>query len=166
MGAKEILNRLKKMESGIHEDNMVTLIVLEDGKEKRKCMSSMEATSLVLKQDTAYLFGSGERQQNRVIGVESGDDDGFIAAILSCDVNPENAEKFIQTEPDEDGDHEQIYSQRPKRPELQPEPVKESVKPQTIGNEMQQLIRRQKEERHRKDKERADKANAVNRIVT
>ena len=32
----------------------------------------------------------------RVIGVESGDDDGFIEAVLGCEITPEEVRAFIE----------------------------------------------------------------------
>lgn len=81
---------------------MVTLIVLEDGKEHRRTMPIGDAQLIVMKQDSEKMFGNGICNGPVVIGVESGDDDGFIKAILDCEVNPEEVRAFIETQGGDD----------------------------------------------------------------
>ena len=239
MGAKEILNRLKKMESGVQESDNITVVCLVDGVEKRKIMPMCEAQERIMKQSSSIFWGKGWDMNNRIIGVEYEGSDGFLECMLEAQpADPEEMMRIVDDEGEmarksiiarlEDlekncgsvlplvkakyanGDVVDYYGLPPiddlfrdenpimqtfgsefaelvntilhpcpnrniedfegepetKRPEPQSEPVKEVATSQTIGNEMQQLIRRQKEERRKKDKERADKANAVNRIVT
>ncbi len=76
---------------------MVVLICLEDGKECRKSVTIYDATQMALKQNSAYLFGVGEKDRDVIIGVESGDDDGFIMALISVEgMDPEDARVIIE----------------------------------------------------------------------
>lgn len=98
MSLKEILNRIKKLEEQTTEEDKVVLICMENGREYRKCVPIHEAAMMALRQNTAYLFGVGEKEQDRIIGVESGDDDGFIMALLNGieDVNPDEVRAMIE----------------------------------------------------------------------
>lgn len=89
MRYREIMHRIKKLEKGDGEEVMVTLICLEKGKERRKVVPNSEAVRIVMSQGTKQLFQGGEIEC-KVIGVESGDDDGFIKALLiEEDIDPE-----------------------------------------------------------------------------
>ena len=97
MGFKEILKRIKKLEARCGSDEMVTLIVLENGKECRRTMPIVEATLLILQQDAASMFGTADDVQGRIIGVESGDDDGFIQAIFESEkIDPGEVKALIE----------------------------------------------------------------------
>ena len=96
MGFKEILKRIKKIEAGLGSDEMVTLIVLENGVESRRTLPIVDAMMMALKQDI-NLGTSGEC---KIIGVEEGDEDGFIQAILeSGPMDPEEVKRIVETEP-------------------------------------------------------------------
>lgn len=95
MAFKEILQRIKRLEEKNNDDGIVVLICLEKGREKRKSMSAYEAQMLVLKQSAAKTFGSDI--QLEIVGVESGDDDGFIESMLNdTGVTPEEVQQMIE----------------------------------------------------------------------
>ena len=83
MAFRYILKRIKRLEDRNQEEGIVILICLENGKERRKSMTTYEAQMLVLNQGMGKTLGSD--LQLEVVGVESGDDDGFIEAMLSTD---------------------------------------------------------------------------------
>ena len=123
---KEILNRIKKLEERTIEEDMVVLICMEGGKEYRKCVAVSQACMMALEQDAACLFGCGEVTQSRIIGVESGDDDGFIMAILSgTGIDPEEVKKIIQTESEEEKDRYVI--EEGEEPVPEPELVRRTI---------------------------------------
>ena len=100
MAFKEILQRIKRLEERNNDDGIVVLICLENGREKRKSMSAYEAQMLVLKQSAAKTFGSDI--QLEIVGVESGDDDGFIESLLNdTGVTPEEVQQMIEVLNDE-----------------------------------------------------------------
>ncbi len=100
MAFKEILQRIKRLEEKNNDDGIVVLICLENGREKRKSMSAYEAQMLVLKQSAAKTFGSDI--QLEIVGVESGDDDGFIESMLNdTGVTPEEVQQMIEVLNDE-----------------------------------------------------------------
>ena len=73
------------------------LICTENGEECRKSVGIHEACMMALRQDTARLFGLQEELPFRIIGVESGDDDGFISALIECDgLDPEEIKSIIE----------------------------------------------------------------------
>ena len=96
MSLKEILNRIKKLEDRATAEDMVTLICLEDGEERRKVLPSGEAAMMALRQGAAQMFKGGILDC-KIVGVESGDDDGFIKALLSGeDIEPAEVRKIIE----------------------------------------------------------------------
>lgn len=100
MAFKEILQRIKRLEEKNNDDEIVVLICLENGREKRKSMSAYEAQMLVLNQSAAKTFGSDI--QLEIVGVESGDDDGFIESMLNdTGVTPEEVQQMIEVLNDE-----------------------------------------------------------------
>lgn len=100
MAFKEILQRIKRLEERSNDDGTVVLICIENGKEKRKSMSAYEAQMLVLNQSAAKTFGSDI--QLEIVGVESGDDDGFIESMLNdTGVTPEEVQQMIEVLNDE-----------------------------------------------------------------
>lgn len=121
-GYKEILNRLKKLEEHITAEDKVVLICLEDGKECRKSVGIHEACMMALKQDMARMFGGEDTSSYRIIGVESGDDDNFIGALIegSKDITPEAVGKFIQIENEPEDERYKL--------DPEPEPIKERPK--------------------------------------
>ena len=97
MGFKDILNRIKKLEEGTSTTDTVTLICIEQGKECRKCVNTIEAANMVLQQETAKMFGTDNVLDYIITGVESGDEDGFIAALLTSeDIDPEEIKNMIE----------------------------------------------------------------------
>ena len=100
MAFKEILQRIKRLEERSNDDGTVVLICIENGKEKRKSMSAYEAQMLVLNQSAAKTFGSDI--QLEIVGVEYGDDDGFIESMLNdTGVTLEEAQQMIEVLNDE-----------------------------------------------------------------
>ena len=94
MGLREIVNRITKIETGLGSDEMVTLIVLENGIEYKRSVPIGEAMMMVLKQDMGAECGEG-----RIIGVEEGDEDCFIQAILEGGpLDPEEMKRIVETE--------------------------------------------------------------------
>ena len=173
MGIKEIANRIKKLESMNHAPDMVELLVLEDGKERHVCMTAHDATVRALGQDVKYMFGTGERDENRILKVISGDDSGMINAIISCEVEKGSALEIIQTEiKEEEKWHGNYYE--PKSisvPEPEPEPIpasdiklelmEEPKEKLSMRDEIMQAIKRRKD-REQQDKDRENKANIIN----
>ena len=98
MGIREILNRIKKLEERTVTEDRVTLICLENGKECRNNVGIHEACMMALKQDTVKLFGLSEEWPFKIIGVESGDDDGFIMGLLdgTAGIEPEDVKELIE----------------------------------------------------------------------
>lgn len=84
MGLKEIQDRLKKLEARRESPEMVTLVYLIDGEEKRRSMGIHEATRQVMEQSTAALFG--DIPNDRIIGVECMESDGFLEALIDTEV--------------------------------------------------------------------------------
>ena len=95
MAIKEILQRIKRLEERNNDDGIVVLICLENGREKRKRMSAYEAQMMVLEQEADRSFCIGVNFQCEIIGVESGDDDGFITAMLNGEVMTQEKLKAI-----------------------------------------------------------------------
>lgn len=98
MSLKEILSRIKKLEEQTTAEDMVVLICMEGGRECRRSLPMSEACMMALNQGTAHLFGSGELPKDRIIGVESGDDDGFIMALIDGieDIDPAELEGIVE----------------------------------------------------------------------
>lgn len=95
---KDILKRIKKLEDRAGSDDRVVLVMLENGKECKRNLSVYEASMLALKQDTALMFGLVKEMPSRIIRVESGDDDGFISALIevSEEIDPNEAKQLIE----------------------------------------------------------------------
>lgn len=95
---KDILSRIKKLEDRAGLDDRVVVVLFENGKECKRNLSVYEASMLALKQDTARLFGLAEEIPSRIIRVESGDEDGFISALVDGleEIDPQEAERFIE----------------------------------------------------------------------
>lgn len=119
---------------------MVILICLEDGKECRKSVGVHEACMMALKQDMARTFGGEDTATYRIIGVESGDDDNFIGALLegSANLTPEKAAEFIQVDNDPEWDERQLRESYKRRRESETvldailEPIKEVKLPKVF----------------------------------
>ena len=95
---KDILSRIKKLEDRAGSDDRVVVVLLENGKEYKRNLRVYEAGMIALKQDTARLFGLVEEISSKIIRVESGDEDGFIAALVDGveEIDPKEAEQFIE----------------------------------------------------------------------
>ena len=83
------------MEDKNQEEGIVVLICLENGQEQRKSRTTYEAQMMVLEQEADRSFCIGVNFQCEIIGVESGDDDGFITAMLNGEVMTQEKLKAI-----------------------------------------------------------------------
>ena len=96
MSMKEILNRIKKLEEQKNAPDMVTLVLLVDGKEERHAVKMHEATERIMEQSSKIFFGGECDENNRIIGVEYEESDGFLESLL--DTEPvENIEEIVET---------------------------------------------------------------------
>ena len=94
---KDILNRLKKLEARHVSEGMVTLICVEKGKRVKICVTNSEAQCMALKQGSAQMFGT--QMPERVIvdvEIDADEDDGFIKALIDCNVTPEEVALFVE----------------------------------------------------------------------
>ena len=92
MGLREIINRITKIENGLGSDEMVTLIVLENGVEYKRYVPIVDAAFMVLEQNTGFKL-----EESRIIGVEEGDDDNFIGALLTSEpLDPKSWDEIVE----------------------------------------------------------------------
>lgn len=95
MGFQDIITRIKKLESQQKAPDMVTLIYMSDGTEKRRIMSLQDATMEIMEQSSKILFGEVQDHFNRIIGVEYEDSDGFLEMLI--DTEPiENLDDIVE----------------------------------------------------------------------
>lgn len=166
MGLRELERRIRILESLNHEQGIVELLILEDGKERHKCVTLQEATMMAYDQDMDYKMGTGEKDKNRIIKVISGDNSGMLNAIISCEVEKGSALKVMETEiKEEEKWHGSFLEYRPE-PILAAEPEPERVeKPKekiSMRDEIMQAIKRRKE-RERQEKGRENKTDHIDR---
>lgn len=92
------------MEDRNSAEYRVVLVLMENGKECKRNLSVGDATMLALRQDMARLFGLEGKSSSEIIRVESGDDDGFIGALISGmeEVDPEDAKQIVEVSHIED----------------------------------------------------------------
>lgn len=85
------------MEDKYQEEGMVTLVCLENGREYRKTVTASIALEMITAQEVRNLFWAGKTDNPcKIIGVECGDDDGFLSASLGEPVEPEELARIIE----------------------------------------------------------------------
>ena len=92
---KDILKRLRRLEERHAPEDMEILICVEKGKRIEVCVTKHEATMMALKQSSAQMFGT-KMPERLIVDVETDPDDGFIKALIECNVTAEDMALVVE----------------------------------------------------------------------